>query len=70
MNEGEAQQLGYEVAKSKEHHYLSVKGETIMWQLIEVVDVKKLIDQKLKQGMEVGWRFFEKIDKAPNRNGD
>ena len=68
--EEEAQQVGYDVAKSKEHQYLSVSGGQVLWQLIEVVDVKEIIDQELKQGMEVGWRFFEKVDKAPTKSGD
>jgi Domain of unknown function (DUF4288) len=66
----EAQQPGYEVAKSKEHQYLSVSGGQVLWHLIEVVHVKALIDQELKQGMEVGWRFFEKVDKATTKSGE
>ena len=69
-SEEEAQQVGYQVAKSKEHQYLSATGEQVMWQLIEVIDIKELIDQELKQGMEVGWRFFEKVDKPTKKSGD
>jgi hypothetical protein len=68
--EEQAQQAGYEVAKSKEHQYLSVSGGKVSWQLIEVVDVKELIDHELKQGMEVGWRFFERVDKPTIKSGN
>jgi hypothetical protein len=68
-SDDEAQQLGFDIAKAKECQYLA-KGEQVRWQLIEIVDVKEFIDQALKQGMEVGWRFFEKVDKAPIKSGD
>ncbi|MDO7849863.1 DUF4288 domain-containing protein [Hymenobacter sp. M29] len=68
-NDNEAQQLGFDIAKAKECQY-SAKGKQLSWQLIEVVDVKELIDQELKQGMEVGWRFFERVDKPTTKSGD
>lgn len=68
-SDDEAQQLGFEVAKAKECQY-SAKGKPIRWQLIEIVNIKELIDQELKQGMEVGWRFFERVDKRTTKSGD
>jgi len=69
-SEEEAQQIGHKIAKSKENQYLSVSGGQVLWQLVEVIDVKELIDQELKQGMEVGWRFFERVDKPATKSGD
>lgn len=59
----EAKVIGQEVAKSKEHAYQTVSGDQLTWILIEVVEVKELIDQEIKQGIEVDWHFFERLDK-------
>lgn len=69
-NEDEAQIIGYSVAKSKEHQYKAIKGDQILWQFTEIIDIKELIDQELKQGMEVNWRFFERVDKPMHKGGD
>lgn len=61
--ETEAQAVARDVAKGKEHGYTVASGDTVQWTLGEIEDVQELIDEKVQQGMEVRWQFFERIDK-------
>ena len=69
-NEEEAKRIAQDIAKAKEHTYKAVGGNQIVWQLIEVLNLKKLIDQEFIPGMEVNWNFFERVDSLKAKSGD
>lgn len=67
-SEEEARNGAIAIAKSKEHIYTAVGGDQIHWQFTGLTDLKELLDSQVSPGMEVSWKFFERIDKPGNKN--
>lgn len=61
----QAREIAERLAEEKQHEYLTADGKLLRWVLVDVEEVKSLIDQDLSQGTEVYWEFFYKVDKQP-----
>lgn len=63
----DAAKVAKEVAQSKQHEYLNDKQELVRWVFQGIEDVQSLSDDNIKQGTEVYWKFFERIDRKEGK---
>jgi hypothetical protein len=52
------------IAREKEHEYTAISGNQVRWVFQEVEEIKELDDPVIKEGSEVYWEFFERVDKT------
>ena len=50
------------IARRKQHTYLNKSGLAVEWVFQRINKVESLFDQEPKEGTEVFWRFYEKVD--------
>lgn len=60
----EARIVAESVARDKEHEYVAAGGDTVRWEFREIEDIVSILDEEFRDGTEVYWQFFEKVDKA------
>jgi hypothetical protein len=61
----DAARIAQEVARGKEHGYRGATGTVVTWKLQQIDRIEALFDREIRQGTEVYWRFFERVDPAP-----
>lgn len=68
--EDDARAKSLVIAKSKEYTYEAVVGDAIAWQFDEVVGLQELFDQELREGTEVAWSFYKRMDRSETKSSD
>jgi hypothetical protein len=64
--EEEALARALDLARSKEHEYVSAAGGLLRWTFQRIERCEALFDASLGEGTEVYWQFFERVDPRPN----
>jgi len=61
-SEAEARTKAHGIATDKEHEYEVASGGTVRWILQHIEKVEELFDSTIKDGSEVYWRFYERVE--------
>jgi hypothetical protein len=67
--DAEALKIGNKLALESEVEYQAARGDTVRWVFQEIEDVKEIPDTTLREGTQVYWQFFERVDGTGHGKG-